>query len=103
MRRHHPCLRTSPAVASRGSAYAHTYWSDPRVDELALRGQSLAPDSDESIAIYREVQRIIGEEVPYTFVNSIEEVAVYRSDISGWSAHPHSSVTDQDLFLVGRA
>ena len=87
---------------SGGSAYAYTYWSDPRVDELALRGQSVAPDSDESVAIYREIQRIIGEEVPYTFVNYIEEVAVYRSDITGWSAHPHSSVTYQDLFLVGR-
>jgi len=87
---------------SGGSAYAYTYWSDPRVDELALRGQSVAPDSDESVEIYREIQRIIGEQVPYAFVNYIEEVAVYRADITGWSAHPHSSVTYQDLHLVGR-
>ncbi len=87
---------------SGGSAYPYTYWSDPRVDELALRGQSVPPDSEESVAIYREIQRIIGEEVPYTFVNYIEEVAVYQADISGWGAHPHSSVTYQDLYLVGR-
>jgi peptide/nickel transport system substrate-binding protein len=86
---------------SGGSAYAYTYWSDPRVDELALRGQAVAPDSDESVEIYREIQRIVGDEVPYTFVNYIEEVAVYRAGITGWSAHPHSSVTYQDLNLVG--
>ncbi len=86
---------------SGGSAYAYTYWSDERVDELALRGQAVAPDSDESIEIYREIQRIVGDEVPYTFVNYIEEVALYRTGITGWSAHPHSSVTYQDLNLVG--
>lgn len=87
---------------SGGSANVYVNWSHPRVDELALLGQSVAPDSAESVTIYQEIQRIIGEEVPYAFVNYIEEVALYRSDITGWAAHPHSSVTYQNLHLVGR-
>ena len=85
-----------------GAANVYVNWTNERVDELALLGQSVAPPTRRRVEIYREIQRIIGDEVPYAFINYIEEVALYRADITGWSAHPHSSSTYQDLHLVGR-
>lgn len=82
-----------------GSANYANYTNE-RVDELAVSGRSVAPDSEASIEIYREAQALIVEEAPFAFVNYTEEIGLHHPYIEGWTVHPYSAATYQNAHLI---
>ncbi len=78
----------------------YTGYSNPRVDELIALGRMTPPDSQESLDIYAEAQKIIVDDASYAYVNYTEEIAFRHPWVSGWSIHPYSANAYQDLHLV---
>lgn len=81
-----------------GSNY--TYFSHERLDELLDKGRTVPPDTQESIDLYQEAQRIIVEYAPYGFINYTEEVLLRHPNIEGVHVHPYSANTWQDAHLI---
>lgn len=75
-------------------------YSNPELDALLERGRTLDPQSEESLELYAQAQRIILEDATYVFVFYTEEIGVHRSDLSGWQVHPGNTAAWQDLHLV---
>lgn len=87
---------------SQGAFADFTYYANPELDQLLERGQRTAPDSDESIEIYRRAQEIVVEELPYAFIYYHEEVGVNHPYITGWEIHPYPANTYQDIHLIDK-
>ena len=75
-------------------------YGNPDLDELLETGRRLPPDSEESVAVYKEAQAILMADAPFAFINNTEEVGLNQSWISGWEIHPYTSATYQDLHLI---
>lgn len=78
-------------------------YANPEVDALLEQGRITPPDSEESIAIYRELQRIIVNDVPYAFINYTEVVAVHQNQVQNWEIHPYGPAAFQDAHLISLA
>lgn len=84
---------------TEGSAN-YTYYSNARVDELTNLGPTVPGDSQESIDIYREVQAIVAEEVPYAFIFYTVETAAKYPHVTGWALHPYTAQNWVDAHLI---
>ena len=65
---------------NRGSNY--TSYSNPRVDELLVRGRETF-DPIKRWEMYREVYRIICEDQPFTFLFNLDDLAFYNKKFHG--------------------
>ena len=64
------------------------HYENERVDELIDEGVETV-DRDERVEIYEELQELLVEESPLSFVRSHEEVVAYRADaIDGFRTYP---------------
>jgi len=77
-------------------------YGNPEIDVLLDLGRTLPPGSDESIATYQQIQRLLMSDVPFAFINNTEEIGVVQDWVDGWSVHPYASATFQDLHLVNK-
>lgn len=75
-------------------------YSNERVDYLLDLGRTVPGDSQESIDIYREAQKIVVDEVPYGFINYTEEVGIHHPWIGNWEVHPYGAGSWQDAHLM---
>ena len=75
-------------------------YSNPRVDELLVKGLRVEPFSDEQFAIYDEAQELIVADLPGSYIYYIEETGVFRANVEGWRTHPYASSTFKNLHLV---
>ncbi len=77
-----------------------TFFRNERVDELLERGRIVAGDSEESIAIYREVQEIVVDEVPYAFIFYTIDTAVSQDYVQNWTIHPYQPANFADIHQI---
>ena len=59
-------------------------WSNPRVDELLMKGKACV-DQAERAAIYREIQQIIAEEAPIIYLYYPKEIRVFNNKVQGFA------------------
>lgn len=78
----------------------YTYYANERVDELLELGAATDPTSQESIDIYREAAEIIVDEASYAFINYRVETALWQNGITGYTVHPYSPASYQDVHLI---
>lgn len=72
---------TPPVGANRGR------YSNPEVDRL-LEQVKTASDLDERIALYRRVQQIVANDLPYISLWHVNHFAAHRDTICGYQLHP---------------
>lgn len=70
-----------PAGQNRG------YYANSRVDQLLNEGRSTW-DQEERIEIYKEIQQILAEELPYVSLYHRYNVAIMKSDLEGFQMYP---------------
>ena len=63
------------------------YYANTRVDELLAQGRSTW-DQTERAGIYKEVQKILAEELPYISLYHRYNVAIMKSDLEGFEMYP---------------
>ncbi len=85
---------------SEGARHPYTYYSNPRMDELLEKGRIVPPESEESRAIYNEVQEIVHEEVPYAVIFYPQEIGLSRDYIQGWELHPSISFSFRNAHKI---
>jgi peptide/nickel transport system substrate-binding protein len=66
----------------------HTFYSNARVDSLLEAGR-VEFDREKRTAIYHEVHRLIAEDQPYTFINSVPEKRPFSKRIGGIDISPN--------------
>jgi peptide/nickel transport system substrate-binding protein len=76
--------KTPPNGANRG------HYFNPRVDELIEIGRREI-DMEKRQQAYREIQRIVSEELPYISLFYVDDVAVYNKRIEGMKFYPGGS------------
>lgn len=76
---------------SEGGRIPYIYYSNPRMDELIEKGRITPPNSQESLDIYREIQAIIMEDVPYAVIFYEEVIGIAQSYITGWEIQAQES------------
>ena len=73
--------------------FSNCYWTSYKSDEaveLLHKGQT-APDGEERAAVYKELQQILADEVPYIPLYYPEVVIGVRNDIKGLEVLPNGS------------
>lgn len=83
----HPDLASFRQFHSEGDRVGYIHYNNPRMDELIDKGRTVPPDSEESREIYREVQEIVYEDLPYSIIFYSQEVALSQKYIEGWEIH----------------
>lgn len=86
---------------SEGGRIAYTYYSNPRMDELIEKGRITPPNTEESLEIYREVQEIIMEDVPYAVLFYEEVIGLAQSYITGWEIQAQESFSFREAHKFG--
>lgn len=72
-----------------GTGFNFGSYHNPRVDELLDRARTLSGcDFDERATIYREIQTILREDIPYLFLYSRHDMVAVRGSISGFDPFP---------------
>lgn len=66
------------------------FYSNPKVDELLERGRTISSRS-EQLEIYRQVQKILAEDLPAFFLWYPEQIAAYRKRVEGYQIHPRGT------------
>lgn len=72
------------------------------LDYLLEYGRRLPVNSSESLATYRQIQKIIQVEAPGCFISHGESFALSHAHIKGWDLHPYSPAAWQELYLLDR-
>ncbi len=85
-------------VASGWGAY---HFSNPKVDELLLKGRSVF-DQSKRKAIYDEVQAILMKEAPMMYLNYYVNVDAVAKGIDGYTMHPTESSYHLETVSVNR-
>ena len=80
---------STSSVAKGGKGSNVMQYSNPKVDELLLKGRSTF-DQDERRAIYREVQKIVREDLPFLplFVNTL--ILGRKAKLDGFEFNPNA-------------
>jgi peptide/nickel transport system substrate-binding protein len=68
------------------------HYSDPRIDELIDFGRREL-DMEKRMEAYREIQRIVAEELPYLSLFYRNDVCVYNKSINGVKVYPDANWT----------
>ena len=82
--------------------FSKSYWThftDDRVTELMHEGRT-TPNGDERAAIYREIQQILADEVPYIPLFFPANLKATTDRVHGFTVLPNSSVRFQDAWLA---
>lgn len=66
-----------------GSGSNYTFTSDPKLDELLVKGRGL-PDGDERAAVYKEMQLYINDIRPMIFFHNDESIAGIQKNVKGF-------------------
>jgi peptide/nickel transport system substrate-binding protein len=64
-----------------------SHYKNPEVDRMLLEAKRSA-DKEKRIALYKEAQRIIMDDAPWIFVNSVLQVRVTRKEVKGFVLNP---------------
>jgi peptide/nickel transport system substrate-binding protein len=62
-------------------------YKNPEVD-AALREAQQEPDHDKRVALYQKAQRIIMDDAPWAFINSLEQVRAASKRVQGYVLNP---------------
>ena len=73
--------------SQQGAAGNRSFYVNARVDELLEAGKT-ETDTDKRLALYKEAQEIIAEEVPWVFVQDGENVTGISNKVKGFKHHP---------------
>jgi peptide/nickel transport system substrate-binding protein len=60
---------------------------NPALDKILVEAQRV-PDHDKRVALYHEAQKIILDDAPWIFVNSLLQVRVIRKEVKGYLLNP---------------
>lgn len=83
--------------------FSQSYWTQYTNDEvtaLMLSGRT-TPEGDERAEIYREIQQILADDVPYIPLFFPANLKGSTADVQGLTVLPNSSVLFQDTWLSG--
>lgn len=75
-------------------------YSNKRVDYLLEEGRKVPPESQDSLDLYGEAQKIIVGEAAYGFINYSEEVGLLHPWVGNWQVHPYSAASWQDVYRM---
>ena len=64
------------------------FYQNARVDELLRKGRTTI-DETQRVPLYKEAQRLVGEDAPWIFVDHGKQVIVYRKRVQGFKLHPN--------------
>lgn len=73
--------------SSKGEGYNTAFYDSKRVDELLEEGRT-SVDEARREEIYKEVQTIMAEEIPYAFIAQTNESAPARESVKGYEINP---------------
>jgi peptide/nickel transport system substrate-binding protein len=62
-------------------------YSNPELDKILVDAQHI-PDHDKRVALYHQAQKIILDDAPWIFVNSLLQVRVTRKEVKGYTLNP---------------
>ncbi|WP_244301252.1 ABC transporter substrate-binding protein [Leucobacter insecticola] len=82
--------------------FSKSYWThftDARVTELMHEGRE-TPDGEKREAIYREIQQILAEKVPYIPLYFPSNLKATTEAVQGFTVLPNGSVRFQDAWLA---
>lgn len=63
------------------------FYSNPQVDQLIIQGRSTF-DRDQRTEAYRQVQEILGRDLPYLSLFHRNNIAIMKRDLSGYEMYP---------------
>ncbi len=85
----------SVRIPTESSPHMHNRWRyrSERVDALTLKGRSTM-DREERVAIYREVQQILAQDLPVIPLWHEDNIAVMSRRIQGYGVYPNARLAD---------
>jgi peptide/nickel transport system substrate-binding protein len=70
-------------------------YKNEEVDRILAQAQSIS-DHDKRVALYKEVQKLILEDAPWIFVNSVLQVRAARKEVKGFTLNPTQMFFDME-------
>jgi len=70
-------------------------YKSPEADKIMLEAQK-EPDHDKRVALYAQAQKIILDDAPWIFVNSVLQVRAVRKEVKGYVLNPTQMFFDME-------
>jgi peptide/nickel transport system substrate-binding protein len=70
-------------------------YKNEEVDRILAQAQSIS-DHDKRVALYKQVQKLILEDAPWIFVNSVLQVRAARKEVKGFTLNPTQMFFDME-------
>ena len=70
-------------------------YKNPEADKILLEAQK-EPNHDKRVALYAQAQKIILDDAPWIFVNSVLQVRAVRKEVKGYVLNPTQMFFDME-------